>query len=61
VSQDVYKALYFFVKNSLIGKWRDLSPPNVGHCWIELDEQILVCLFLFSLSFACDFCFTLDY
>jgi hypothetical protein len=33
--------------NCLIVKWRDLSPLDVSHCWVELGEQRLVCLFLF--------------
>jgi len=30
-----------FVNNSLIVKWRDLSPPDVDHGWAKLGEQII--------------------
>lgn len=36
-------------RNCLIMKWRDLSLLDVSHCWVELGEQRLVCLFLLSL------------
>jgi len=53
-------------KNSLIVKWRDLSPPDVGHCWTKLGKQILGVLFsilyshyLVVLWFDCGFAFHL--
>lgn len=44
-----------FANNSLIVEWKERSPPDLGHCLVELGEQIFSVLFyiLYFLYLVC--------